>query len=113
MAYDFHKLYGSESDNDIDRTVELVRKAGDTARKALNSVEFVEYKKSYENAEKAMVDSMLAYTDAFFCNGTDLALYGAKIARMMTKLQDLKVLLNKVENDVKRLDLMEKEIDNA
>lgn len=80
-----------------------VKAVGDTARSCINTEAFSAYKLAFSKAEAKIVDAMISYTHNFFQeNNGDMAIYGANMARFITKIQDLKALLNAVETDAQK-----------
>lgn len=86
-----------------DEAKAAVKAVGDSARSCINTEAFQSYKRDFERAQDKIVDAMIEYTQIFFSDDNgNIATYGAKMARYITKLQDLKALLTVVENDAKK-----------
>lgn len=82
---------------------DAITRATKAAQSCLNSEQFHGYRRQYQNAEKKLVDVMIRYTRSFFTEEKgDMAKYGANMARYITKLDDMRMLLNQVESDAKR-----------
>jgi hypothetical protein len=109
MAYDFNDIFDAETPDGKDETRAKIDRTSSLAKKCLNSEDFQEYKKALEVARDSMIGQMCTFTHSFFLQEhADMAFYGAKMARMVTKLQDLTSLLGSVERDAKREILNEK-----
>ena len=92
-----------ETQDSIKLASAKIDEAAKAARKCLTMPEFHFYRIQFERAQEAIIDKMIQYTSAFFASEHgDMNKYGANMARFMTKLQDLRVLLNTVEKEAKR-----------
>lgn len=92
-----------EDKESIKKAAEKVEAAGKAAKKCLNTDEFAIYREQFAKANDAIINKMMQYTKAFFeSEHGDMAKYGANMARFITKLQDLRILLDKVESDAGR-----------
>lgn len=100
--YQFEDIFEAE-EQDIKETKSQIGMAVSSAKKCLSSPDFENYKKALEKAQASMLRQMIVFTHAFFMQEhADMAFYGAKMARMVTKLQDLTVLLDNVESDARK-----------
>jgi hypothetical protein len=91
-----------EDEESIKEAAKKVRLAGEAARKCLTLQEFQIYTQQFEKAQEAIVIKMIQYTKAFFeSEHGDMTKYGANMARFITKIQDLRVLLDRVNSDAK------------
>ncbi len=72
------------------------------ARICLNNEAFKGYKKQYAKAESKMVDTMTALTSSYLEGRFDLTAYGAKMLVYMTRLKDLRLLLDVVKTDIRK-----------
>lgn len=102
-TYRFEDIFQQEESTSVEEHDIELREAISAARACLNSGAFIKYKQRIENIEKQMVDIMVAFTNDYFneMNG-DLAFYGAKIARYITKIQNVRMLLKAVQLDADR-----------
>jgi hypothetical protein len=110
VTFDYNNIF----EQDVPQTVEEARKkaedaalaikaVGEGARACINTESFQAYKRSFENAQEKIIEAMISYTHNFFQeNDGDMAVYGANMARFVTKVQDLKALLISVENDAQK-----------
>lgn len=110
MSFSYADIFKHESPEElhllnkkIEESISAAKAAGDAARSCINTEAFQTYKRSFEIAESKIVDAMIAYTHNFFQeNNGSLDVYGANMARYITKIQDLKSLLTAVEVDSKK-----------
>lgn len=80
-----------------------IKIAGDVARKCLTHQDFKLYRDYYKRAEENVLDAMISYTNSFFLNDTgDISKYAMKMMRFMTKLQDLRSLLDTIDKNSKK-----------
>jgi hypothetical protein len=79
-------------DKEINKTAEM-------AKHCINSDIFAEYKKKYEVLEKVIVDSLLIEAKNFCGGGENLEKFGAKCLVRLTKLGDLRAIINDVTKD--------------
>ena len=72
------------------------------AKKCLGNEDFVKYRKDFYAARAKILDEMIRYTKLFFLekNG-DMAMYGTQMARYLTKIEDLGLLLDTVERNAR------------
>lgn len=102
MSYQFADIFKPEKkeNDDLQKSVDKVISQ---AKLCLTSKEFEKYRKAYEAAEAKMVANLISFTNGFMSlDSGDMSFYGAKVARMITKLSDLKALLDGVESDVRK-----------
>ena len=77
--------------------------AGDLARKCLQYDDFKSYRKIYEKTESSLVDVLILYTKNFVESETGtIDKYAITVVRLITKLQNLRYLLKKIDSDSKR-----------
>jgi len=87
----------------IKEAAKKIDEAGKAARKCLTLQEFQIYRQAFEKAQEAIINKMIQYDSAFFASEHgDMPKYGATMARFVTKIKDLRILLNKVEGDANR-----------
>jgi hypothetical protein len=76
---------------------------GDMARVCLSSEDFQHYRKMYQHAEAAIMDTLIIYTKNFAEGPSgSTEKYAFTVMRMLTKLQHLKHLIKSIESDAKR-----------
>lgn len=84
-------------------SAENIKRVTEAAQACLSSELFHSYRFQYQNAEKRLVDVMIRYTRSFFSEDRgDMSKYGAMMARYITKLDDMRMMLKQVENDSRR-----------
>ena len=106
----FNDMFSSPSQKDKEdfavkqkELADAIQRTAQAAQSCLNSEQFHGYRRQYENAEKMLVSVMIQYTRSFFSeSGGSLDKYGAQMARYITKLDDMRMLLRQVGNDAKR-----------
>jgi hypothetical protein len=81
---------------------ESIRLTVDIAKQCLAMEQFKSYRTQYESAEQKMVAEMLMVTVTFNAGRMDLMQYGAKMLVCMTKLRDLRLLLDTVNSNAGR-----------
>ena len=64
--------------------------------------QFAEYREQYVKAEAKMVAAMDKLTEAYLSGLFDLTTYGAKMLVYMTRLKDLRILLDVVNSDIRK-----------
>lgn len=75
----------------------------EAGKSCLTHPNFKMYRERYEKAQASIVTAMILYTNDFFAKPDgDMALYGANMARFMTRITTLRALLGQVESDVKK-----------
>jgi len=93
----------AEKDNVINEAERLIVNTGDIARKCLTHEDFRLYRDAYIRTERASVNALILYTKNFVENpGGDINKYAITCMRLLTRIQDLRALLNNVDNDAKR-----------
>ncbi len=75
---------------------------GDTARACLGMEQFNTYRKQYVIAEEKMVDAMLMCTTSYMSGSFGLNEYASKMLVYMTRLKDLRMLLDTVTINSKK-----------
>ena len=92
-----------EAPEQIEEVKPLIDRTISQAKKCVSLPDFEEYRKQLEKARDGMVNSMIIYTHSYMLQDSgDMAFYGAKMMRMVTKLQDLNALLSAVEGDLRK-----------
>lgn len=82
---------------------DAIQRTAQAAQSCLNSELFHGYRRQYQNAEKMLISVIIQYTRSFFSEDRgDMNKYGAQMARYITKLDDMRMLLRQVDNDAKR-----------
>lgn len=76
---------------------------GADARRCINTDGFQRYKQQFQSAQDGIMDAMIRYS-RWFCNqqGADVAVYAMNMARYVQKIEDLKILLIRVEADARK-----------
>ena len=101
--YQFEDMFDGVLPEEQANLTSDLEKVVSQAKVCLSSKDFEEYRKAYDKVEGKMITLMIAFTDGFMAQGTgDMGFYGAKMARMVTKLSDLKALLCAVQADVRK-----------
>ncbi len=101
--FQFSDVFQPEKEEKPNEVLIAVKKAGVMANKCLNNEDFKEYRVQFEIAQSKLIGAMITYTHEFFIDpkgGMDV--YGAQIARFVTKIQDLRVLIGQVEADLRK-----------
>jgi hypothetical protein len=101
--FQFDDVFEPEVKGDKSELLDAIRKTGVLANKCLSNEDFQAYRKQFEKAQSLIISSMITYTHDFFLEpkaGMDV--YGANMARFVTKLNDLRILLGQVEIDIKK-----------
>ena len=71
-----------------------------SARKCLNHGDFQKYKESYESAYENILNDMCFFTDNYIFRGQgSIEMYAMKMVQYIQRIQDLKILLNKIKLD--------------
>ena len=81
---------------------ENIRLTGDIARTCLSLSQFKSYRTQYAAAEENMVQAMLMLTESFNAGRVALTEYGSKMLVYMTRLKDLRMLLDVVTLNSKK-----------
>jgi len=84
------------------QSTEQVNMAGECARFCLGIEAFQRYKRQYLLAQERMLSAMEMCTQAFMAGQFDITTYGAKQLVYMTRLKDLRMLLDQIETDSKK-----------
>jgi hypothetical protein len=88
----------------VDKEIsEQINMIAATAKNCLSLEQFKTYRKQYESAEEKMVQAMLMLTESFNAGRLDLTTYGSKMLVYMTRLKDLRMLLDTITNDAKKV----------
>ena len=73
------------------------------AQKCLTHGDFHKYKEAYESAYDNILNDMCVFTDAYIFKGQgSIEMYAMKMVQYMQRIQDLRVLLNKVQADANK-----------
>ena len=81
---------------------EAIDLTGDMARNCLATDQFKVYRDNYEKAEKKIVLAMLKCTQCYLANQFDFQSYGNQMLVYMTRMKDLRSLLDIVEADARK-----------
>lgn len=109
--YEFSKMF-AKPEKEVDEQERSLDRVVSRAKICLNNKDFEEYRKEFVKAEAKMIDSMISFTNIFMGQASgDMSFYGAKIARMITKLSDLRSLVDAVENDARKENVTEQDDD--
>ena len=103
MPFQFEDVFKPEDEEKPNELIAEIKKTGVLANRCLNNEDFKAYRDQFEKAQTKLISAMITYTHEFFLDprvGMDV--YGAQMARFITKLQDMRVLLGQVESDIKR-----------
>lgn len=101
--FEFADVFKPEQEAKPSELLAAVKKTGVLANKCLNTEDFKQYREQFEVAQSKLVGAMITYTHEFFLEpkgGMDV--YGAQMARFVTKIQDMRVLLGQIESDVRK-----------
>ena len=99
---------------DLEPTGKEMDKLALMAQKCLDSTDFVVYRKQFERVEASMIDSIITYTKAFVeSDSGDTTKYALNMVRIITRFQDLRSLLKRVETDSKRKSKVKEDLGNA
>ena len=100
---DLKKIFQSEGARQIEDAEKSLDLTGDIARTCLATETFKTYRRDYEETEAHLVDTMILYTKNFVeSDKGDLTKYALTMVRLMTRLQDLRYLVKRVESDAKK-----------
>ena len=92
-----------KSDVDVNKEItEQINMISGVAKNCLSMEQFKTYKKQYEIAESKMVQALLMLTESFNAGRLDLTTYGSKMLVYMTRIKDLRMLLDQVTADAKK-----------
>jgi hypothetical protein len=98
--FDFADIFQEENRLDLELHEKELREAVAAARACVNNEKFIVYKQRIEKLLLQMPDVLISFTNEFFAKDEgDMAFYGAKMARYVTKVQNLRLLLKAVEQD--------------
>lgn len=112
--FDFSDVFSPEVEKNKSELISSIRKTGVLANKCLDNEDFKQYRLAFERAQANLVTAMISYTHDFFIDpkgGMDV--YGANMARFVTKLNDMRVLLGQVESDLKKAERVKDEDGNG
>lgn len=99
-----------KNEQSIKDAEDQLRGLGELARKCLEAQDFKIYRVSYERTEASIVDALISYTKHFVENpGGDVTKYALTNVRLLTKLENLRFLLNSVQSDVRQDIMKDKE----
>lgn len=102
MPYKFSEMFSADTEktDDLEKSFERVVSQ---AKACVNNPEFKEYRKAFVAAQEKMVAQMIQFTNTFMAQESgDMSFYGTKMVRMVTKLSDLKALLDAVDADIRK-----------
>ena len=99
-------LFGKTDEKELQKKEKEVQKVlsmtGAIARNCLRLSQFQKYKKQYQSAEEKMIKVMEKLTDSFQAGEMDITTYGCKMLVYMTRLKDLRMLIDVVEIDSRK-----------
>jgi hypothetical protein len=106
----FEDSYNAQDKPEIDdKAIELLNESIKQAQKCLTHGDFHKYKEAYEQAYNGILNNMIAFSEGFLADEKgSLEMYAVKMIRYMQRIQDLRILLNKVQIDASK-PLVEKE----
>ena len=85
------------------KAVEHLNAAIQSAQKCLTHGDFHKYKEQFEKAYEYILTDMVAFTNGYLAQERgSLEMYAVKMIRYMQRIQDLKVLLSKVQLDANK-----------
>src|SRR6266853_860985 len=85
--------------NDL-KSTEKLNAAIQAAQKCLTHGDFHKYREAYQESYDNILHDMLVFTDAYLYKGNgNIEMYAMKILQYMQRIQDLRILLNKVNID--------------
>ena len=102
---EFNNLFKPEVKESAKANREVTREAEDCLSKAricFALKQFAEYRDQYAKAEAKMVTAMDKLTEVYLSGVFDLNTYGAKMLVYMTRLKDLRILLDVVNSDIRK-----------
>ena len=86
-----------------DEPEKQMNQTGMIARQCLSHEDFKHYRKQYEKAEAQVINALIQDTEEFMReSGADVTKYALMVVRRITRLQDLRLLLNVVDKDAKK-----------
>lgn len=84
-------------------TEKQLNHTGMIARQCLTHEDFKHYRKQYEKAEAQAIDALIQETERFMNDPSgDVGKFAMMVVRRVTRLQDLRLLLNVVDKDAKK-----------
>lgn len=89
----------AQAEKDAQAKIDLT---GDAARACLRLESFKAYKKQYISAEEKIVTAMLKCTQSYLAGQFEMVSYGSQMLVYMTRLKDLRSLLDAVTLDSKK-----------
>ena len=73
------------------------------AKVALNTPECEAYRKKMVEVREQLIQSLVGYTNTAMQNDTiDITSYGVKVMRIVTRIQDMNLLLSEIEKDLRK-----------
>lgn len=92
-----------EQDKAQFQAVEALNESIKVAQACLTHGDFQKYRAEFEKAYDRILHDMVTFTNLYFAeNRGSLEIYAVKMIRYMQRIQDLSVLLNRVEHDVNK-----------
>ena len=104
MIHRFEDSFSSNVKPEIDeKAIESLNESIRHAQKCLTHGDFHKYKEAYEKAYDGILNNMIAFTEGFLTEEKgSLDMYAVKMIRYMQRIQDLRVLLNKIQIEANR-----------
>lgn len=104
MTHRFEDSFSQDCKPELDeKAIEHINEAIKHAQKCLTHGDFHKYKESYEKAYDGILNNMIYFTETFLLEEKgSLEMYAVKMIRYMQRIQDLRVLLNKIEADANK-----------
>lgn len=95
--------FKTNDDKGMKEAEESLSLASDMARNCLSMEQFKLFCDSYKRAEATVVDSIILYSKTFVeSDKGDTTKFALTVVRLCTRLQDLRYLLNSVENGARK-----------
>lgn len=95
----FNEMFQAKTEKQVDKQLNAAAAA---ANACLSTDSFSYYRKQYEKAESKMLEAMMMMTESYYSGNIQLEAYGAKMLVYMTRLKDLRSLLDKVTRDARK-----------
>jgi len=91
--------YDKNDEKVLDKEINMI---GGIARKCLALPQFKKYRDQYIKSEQKILEAMLKTTQSFTSGSFDFTSYGAKMLVYMTRLKDLRLLVDRIKIDSKK-----------
>lgn len=101
MTYQFGDAFeAAVKDHDEAKAVEHLNASIQMAKKCLTHGDFHKYREEFEKAYDFILTDMVGFTNRYLAEERgSLEMYAVKMIRYMQRIQDLRVLLNRVNVD--------------